>query len=458
MNAPLTHLPAYLGLWASLVLAVTCNAFLDIRFGIFGFEVIVWTAVFAWTTLVGYGQRGIADERGSGQQKIVLLVGGVLTVLIVIPVWGFPRAGVYILAILQAAMNCVTTTRRQLHFGLLVSVVMVMFAAAHHRADWTMLFYLVPYIVAVVFTLVSEQVSRRAEDIRAASLGSPAAAGQGLAIAAATILILALAGALYMATPQPNWLHLRSSWGQPTPPGLAGKPDDPGQAGQRPGSGQSGGQGGGMAGNGEPLEGGPGDLMPQWGWPGSAAMREAAGRPGMPAWQSGLIEQLADAGDWVGKTCSPLKREIEDLIERLREWLKEHRKEIAAALLALIAVALLAALALLLREVRAVTWLRTRLDYLRLVSFDAGAAGTDGAAQYYAAMERLFALRETPRRPTANAREFLAEATEFRPHLRPQATELTWLFERARYGDAPTGPQERRWLRDLYRALFRELG
>lgn len=198
--------------------------------------------------------------------------------------------------------------------------------------------------------------------------------------------------------------------------------------------------------------------MPQWSWPDARKMREAARRQGMPGWQSGLIEQLADAEEWVGRTCSPLMREIEDLIDRLREWLKENRKAIAAALLALIVLALLAALAWLLREVRAITWARTRLDYLRLVSFDAGVPGTAGAAQYYAAMERLFALRESPRRPTANTREFLAEATEFRPHLRPPAAELTWLFERARYGGTPPGAEERRWLRDLYRVLFRDLG
>jgi hypothetical protein len=198
--------------------------------------------------------------------------------------------------------------------------------------------------------------------------------------------------------------------------------------------------------------------MPQWSWPDAQKMREAARRPGMPGWQSGLIEHLADAEEWVGKTCSPLMRAIDDLGERLREWLKENRRAIGVALLALIALALLAALAWLLREVHAATWVRTRVDYLRLVAFGAGAPGMAGAAQYYAAMERLFALRESPRRPTANTREFLAEATEFRPHLLPQAAELTWLFERARYGDVPPCAEERRWLRDLYRVLFRELG
>ncbi len=467
MSAPLTYFPAYVGLFSSLMLALACNAFLDIGHGIFGVEIVFWAAAFGWTLLVGWRQRGQADGSGTGQQNMILLIGFALTVLVFIPTWGFPRAGVYMLGILQAAMNCVTTTRRQLHFGLLVSVVMVMFAAAHLRADWTMLFYLVPYIVAVVFTLVSEQISRRARDIREASLGTPDPAGQGLAIAAATTLILALAGFLYMVTPQPSWPYLFSRWGQPTNIGFTNDPGELGRAGRQPGgdAGQGKGGQGGAGGSGEgsggglPGEGGSGQsLMPQWSWPDAQKMREAARRPGMPGWQSGLIEHLADAEEWVGKTCSPLMRMIDDLSDRLREWLKENRKAIGVALLALIALALLAALAWLLREVHAVTWVRTRVDYLRLVAFGAGAPGTAGAAKYYAAMERLFALRESPRRPTANTREFLAEATEFRPHLLPQAAELTWLFERARYGDMPPGAEERRWIRDLYRALFRELG
>ena len=53
MNAPLTYLPAYLGLYASLVLAVACNAFLDIQYGIFGVEVFLWAAAYAWTLAIG---------------------------------------------------------------------------------------------------------------------------------------------------------------------------------------------------------------------------------------------------------------------------------------------------------------------------------------------------------------------------------------------------------------------
>ena len=468
MNVPLTYFPAYIGLFASLMLALACNAFLDIKYGIFGIEIVFWAVVFGWTLLVGWRQHGQADDRGTNQQKVILLIGFALTILVFIPTWGFPRAGVYILGILQAAMNCVTTTRRQLHFGLLVSAVMVMFAAAHFRADWTMLFYLVPYIIAVVFTLVSEQISRRARDIREASLGTPDPAGQGLAIAAATALILTLAGLLYMLTPQPSWPYLFWRWGQPTNIGFTNDPGGPGRTGRQPGGdagqseGEQGGGGGigdGGADSGRPEEADAGlELMPQWSWPDAQKMREAARRPGMPGWQSGLIERLADAEEWVGKTCSPLKDEIKELLKKLGEWLREHRAAIASTLLALLALALLAALYRLLREVRVATWVRTRFDYLWLVAFDASAPGSSGAGQLYHAMERLFALRDTPRRANANAREFLSEATEFRPHLRPQAAELIGLFERCRYGEKAQDARERQRMRELYRALFRDLG
>ena len=132
-------------------------------------------------------------------------------------------------------MNCVTTTRRQLHFGLLVLVVMVMFAAAHLRADWTMLFYLVPTSSPSCFTLVSEQISRRAGDIREASLGTPVTAGQGLAIAATTALILVLAGFLYMVTPQPSWPTCSRAGDKPTNIGFTNGPDESGRAGRQPG-------------------------------------------------------------------------------------------------------------------------------------------------------------------------------------------------------------------------------
>ncbi len=487
MSAPLTYLPAYIGLFASLMLAVACNAFLDIQYGSFRFEMFFWMLVFGWTLLVGWRQHGQANESGPQQQKAVLLLGLVAAVIVFIPMWGFPRAGLYMLVVLQASLNCVTTTRRQLHFGLLVSAVMVMFAAAHYRADWTMLFYLIPYIIAVVFTLVSEQISRRAQDIRQASLGNASPAGQGLAIAAATAIILGLGGLLYLVTPQPTWLGLEWRYGQLTNIGFLGESQDQGKSGQSGGDTGGGGQGAdgqgaegsagegngngpgsaGQGANGNSGSGSGGDsagesgagyeLSPGHGWPSPAEMREAAKRPGMPEWQSGAIMQMASLDEAIGEALAPVKEALKDLWKRLKEWLQENRTAALASLFALLLLALLIVAALLLREVKAVTWLRTRYDYLRLVTLARHESGTAGATQFYRAMERLFVIEETPRAANANTREFLREATHYREHIRPEATELTLLFERYRYGPGSADQTGLARMRDLYRAIFQKL-
>jgi len=453
MNAPLTYLPAYLGLFASLVLALVCNTFLDIQYGSFGFEVTFWAVVFGWTLLVGWKQRGEADESGQQQQKIVLLLAFVLALPFFIPKWGFPRAGIYILAALQAAQNCVTTNRRQLHLGLLVSAVMVIFAASHYRADWTMLFYLIPYIVAVVFTLVSEQISRHALSVRESSLGHTGPAGQGMAIAAATAIILGLGGLLYLATPQVTRPYLEWRFGQPTNIGAAGNPEKNDSSGQ---GGSAGGAENGSAqgdGSGAGAAGSPGS-----GWPTPGQMREAARRPGMPEWQSATILQMASLDEAISEALAPMRQAMEDFWNKLKEWLKAHRDAVLATLLALFALMLLTAIVLLFKEAKAASWLRTRFDYWHLVRFGRHAEGNVGAMQFYRAMERLFFVCNTPRPATANTREFLGEATRYREEIRQEASELTHLFELSRYGPLPLDRRQLERMRELYRLLFKSLG
>ncbi len=440
MNAPLTYFPAYLGLFTSLVLALVCNTFLDIKYGSFGFEVAFWTIVFGWTLLVGWRQHGECDESAKQKQKIVLLLAFVLTLLVFIPKWGFPRAGIYMLAALQAAQNCVTTSRRQLHLGLLVSAVMVIFAASHFRADWTMLFYLIPYIVAVVFTLVSEQISRHAMSVRESSLGHTRAAGQGMAITAATAIILGLGGLLYLATPQVTWPYLEWRHGQKTDMGFVSDPRKNDQHTQGASA------------------GGNRKSMPGSGWPTPAQMREAARRPGMPGWQSSSIMLMADLEEAISEVLTPIAQAIEEHWSNLKAWLKEHRSAVLATLFVLIALLLLMAVALLLKEARAGTWLRTRFDYWQLAKLGRHAEGSAGAIQYYRAMERLFLVCNAPRPATANTREFLSEATRCRDEIRPEATELTQLFEQSRYGPLPSDRRQLEQMRELYRRLFKSLG
>lgn len=465
MSPPLTYAPAYIGLFFSLMLAVACNAFLDIQYGIFGIEVMLWGGVFAWTLLVGWRQGGQVNENGKQWQKNILLIGAVLTVVVFFPVWGLPRAGLYFLAMLQAANNCVSTTRRQLHLGLLVSVVMALFAAAHGRADWTLLFYLLPYVLAVVFTLVSEQVSRRAEDLRQKSLGQATTAGQGAAIVAATATILLLGASLYLITPQLTWPYLHWRYGQLSNIGLLGEPLEKGRGGQSNGQAGEGnassGEGSAAKGSGSAADGEAGqgyEQLPGSGLPTPAQMREAARRPGMPGWQSATIVQMANLGEAMQQALAPVLDALDKLWNDLKDWLKNHRSESLATLLGLILLAILIALARLLREVNAVVWLGTRYDYLRLGILAWHGDGNLAADRYYQAMEKLFSLGEMPRSAVANTREYLNLLSRLRSDLRQEIAELTLLFEQSRYGNQSLGVQQISRMREVYRKIYRKLG
>lgn len=443
-TAPLTYLPAYAGLFASLLLAAACNSFLDIQYGTFGFEVLMWALAFGVTLRLGWRSRGQISAAGKPAQKMVLLIGIFITVLVFIPVWGFPRAGLAILASLQAAQNCVTVTRRQLHMGLLVSLIMVLFASSHYRADWTMLFYLVPYITAVVFTLVAEQISSRVRDVSRESLGAGSTAGQWAAIVAATTTILAVGATLYAITPQVTRFPLFWKYGQP---------GHIGNLGNTPGSGQApGGQGTGGNVNGEQAEYGE-QIAPRSGLT-LKDMREAAHRKGMPKWQSSAIDHLADLAERVGMTLTPIRLGLDELWNDFKKWLKDHRQEIGLSLLTLIVLALLVAAWRLLKEARPGLWLFAHLDYLRLGLLQLHKPGNSGAVQYYAAMQRLLDLHGLDRLPTVNTREYLARICYTHAHLRGEAELLTLIFENARYGNIPVSPVELDLMRKRYRRMF----
>ncbi|MBI5108337.1 MAG: DUF4129 domain-containing protein [Rhodocyclales bacterium] len=462
MSAALTYLPAYLGLYFSLLLALACNAFLDIWYGSFGVEVVIWAAIFAYTLSVGWRQRGQVSDFGRDRQKAVLVVGILVTVLVFVQIWGIMRAGVYLLAVLQAANNCVTTSRRTLHLGLLVSVVMVMFAATHPRADWTMLFYLLPYLVAVVFALVAEQISRRARDMSRAGLGQSVLGGQGIAILAATGAILLTAGVLYALTPQVTRPYLEWRFG------YAAKPDAATQGGAATGAqapeeaGQGGGRGSpsgpGQMGAGGTGSGKGGGMELGSGLPSVGEMRAAAKRKGMPRWQADAINALADLAQGTQMVLAPVRQTLEEALQEMKQWLQKHLRDLLSSLLALIGIALLAALWRLLKEARVDIWLRAQFDFLRLGLFAFHAPGNQGASQYFRALERLLLLHDAERAANANSREYLAQMVRRHGHLRRELTELTLIYESSRYAKAPVDAAAVRRMRKLYREVHDKVG
>lgn len=452
-SPPLIYRPAYIGLFASLFLAAVCNMYLDIQYGGFVFESAFWAIVFGFTLRVAWRQGGEVTDAGRSAQKAVLIIGALMTVLIFIPMWGFPRAGLAILAMLQAAQNCVTVTRRGLHLGLLVSAVMVMFAASHHRADWSMLFYLVPYVAAVVFTLVAEQISRRAQDLRRESLGTGSARGQGVAIAAATAAILLGGTLLYVVTPQVTWPYLFWKFGQPGNIGGLGERPGTGPAGQQAGDGGAGGGGA----RDESGAGGGQLWLPEGRWPSPEEMREAAKRKGMPQWQSSAILTMADMAEATRIALAPIKLGLDELWNDIKQWLRQHWRQIIQGMLALILLAMLVAAWLLLREARIGLWLRTHYDYLRLGLLRRHAAGNAGAREYYAALQNLMHLQGSARAPAQNAREYLVQIGRRFDHLQQEIVEMTAFFEQARYGNREIDAAGLARMRANYRRIYRNI-
>lgn len=450
MSPSLTYFPAYLGLLAAQVLAVACNAFLDIQYGSFGAEVLLWTIVFFATLRAGWRQQGQINDSGRRWQKVTFAAGGVLFIFLFVPMWGFPRAGLYLLAVLQASYNCITVTRRHLHLSLLISAVMVMFAASHYRADWTMLFYLVPFVAAVVFTLVAEQINRQANDLRQQSLGKQVIGAQGVAIAAATATILAIGGILYAVTPQSTWWSLMWNWGQPASVGPGGIMAEIGQGGTSLGGGSGqGAEAGGQA---------TGSMGAGSGWLTPDEMRQAARRPGMPGWQAEMINSLADTVETLEELMRPVMKSFTDLWEALKKWMKENMVKVVGTIAALALLALLIAAWYLLREAKAGTWIHTRFDYLRFVVLGQGATGASGARQLYAAMERLFELHDDKRSTTSNTREYLAQLAILHRSAYRELSQMTHLFENARYGAGPFGEDQLSQMRDTYRKLYLSTG
>ncbi len=458
MSPPLTYFPTYLGLFAAQLLAMTCNAFLDIHYQTFGTEVTVWAIGFGLSLAVGCAQRGEIKRIGKTLQTIVTVLGMLFFLVFLLRLWGLPRAGVALLAILQIAYNCVTVTRRHLHLGLLSSAVMVIFAASHYRAHWSMLFYLVPYLIAVVGTLVAEQINRRVDDLKKGSLGQYLIGGQSAAIAAATATILLLGALLYAMTPQVSWQYLDWRYGQL----VHGKSSDTKPAGPDGSvSGDASGQGGKAAQSGseEPGEAG---LQSGLGWPSPDDMRKTAGSAGMPQWQGDTIRALADVTETVTKVMQPVLQILEDQWENFKKWLEENREAVERTIFALLLAALLLAFWRFFREVKPGIWLLSQWDYLRLGLSGRHAKGRDGARQYYSAMERLLSLQDAQRPQQINTREYLAMLRISHAHATMPATRMTLLFEEACYGPGPFSDlqleQMRSAYRELYKSVFNEAG
>ena len=110
---------------------------------------------------------------------------------------------------------------------------------------------------------------------------------------------------------------------------------------------------------------------------------------------------------------------------------------------------------MLVREMRLGLWLRVQFDFLRLALLRRHAAGTVGACQIFAAMQRLFALHQVEQDVRRNARDNLAALRTMHRPLRREAGEMVELFEHARYGNSAVSARQVARMCELYRQMYR---
>ena len=425
MSASIKYIPVYLGLFASQSLALVCNAFLDVEYKIFGTEIAIWMFLFGFTLSCGYRFQGDLAERGKQMMRRFLWFSLIATVLIIMPIWGFPRAGIYILALLMVAYNCVTTTHKHLNMSLLMTLIMVMFATSHFRADWTMLFYLLPYLMMVVFTLIAAQVHQKAAFVQQVGIQYKAYRGQMFAMMAATLFIFIVGVFLYIITPQFSAQNASWKWGVPSV--------------VKSGNSDSGVK-----------------LDPYI----TGLIREPALRTGMPEWQKSaikLIEYSLDAGvNAIYKVKSYVKGIVGKLKKVAIEFYKKYKVNLLYFLMMLIFLALIVALYKLAKELQLVTWARTRLDYFKLVVLNNQPINESAAIEYYEAMTRLFELKDIKRLSNKNVQEYLLELTIYR-HLNQQTELITRLFEDSRYGNKSVNKAQFNELKSAYKQIYKNL-
>jgi hypothetical protein len=186
-------------------------------------------------------------------------------------------------------------------------------------------------------------------------------------------------------------------------------------------------------------------------------MRAAAERKGMPQWQSSTIMRMADMVEMTQVTLTPIKLGLDELWNRVMEWLSAHRQAIIQSIMALILLTLLIAAWLLMREARVGIWLRSRYDYLRLGLLRQHAKGNVGVFQYYAALQNLMDVNGMARPPSTNTREYLAQIGYRFEHLRRGAIEMTFFFERARYGNQEVSSKDLERMHQNYRRIYKDI-
>ncbi|MFZ5875522.1 MAG: transglutaminase TgpA family protein [Nitrospirota bacterium] len=230
---PVRYAPVYLGTW--LLLLASGHAVFAVCFP----GPWAWSATFVWSVVgaVGLTMTWRDRDRPAGRGKPIeqsLIVVTLLVAVACLISSGAESALVALLVGVQTARSFTLRSRRDFLITYLVSLIMVLYAASHARAT-AFVVDLILYVLAGVFTLMSDHIDERLARARGGdhtllALG-PHLPGKSLAVAAATLLV---GCAIFLFLPRPPSPHIQAfpaSGGSQFSNRFGGVPNDPNHPG-----------------------------------------------------------------------------------------------------------------------------------------------------------------------------------------------------------------------------------
>ena len=424
MSDRIAYWPVYPGIGLALWFAAMSMVQLDRHYGTFAGEAMFWAVAFLLSTLGGWHHNLRGWPGAERVSRLGLFAAAALMALLLLVVYSPLRAAAFTLGLVQVARGFVMTTRRDLYFAYVIGFVLVFTALSHPRGDWTLALFVVPYVIAMAFTLMAEHADRigwRGERSRAEP--SPGGLLAITGVAAVSGLVLLVAAIVFFILPRPEALGYGFFPDERDKGGILGAGGAPGRPAPDP-------RGDPQATSAEGTPGGGATTPPD---PDRTErfrrmlerMGVAARAEGTPAWQRTIFRFAIQTGNTFADASESLGDLLRNVSKRARDTARKGWPYLLASILAGLLLWIVRRLRLWARVRVAVDswWLRWLLRRSARLA----------ALECFHALERAGALHGSARKFSMTANEYgLSLSLKFYPVHR-QVREIVAAFDRARY-------------------------
>lgn len=202
MSGRLSYPPLFVAFYLQLLCAAAGALYTTSEPSSATLATLFWGGLFAAGLLACRRATPAQEEE---RQQFANVAAGIALVLLLFlgSLRGVETGLLFFLFTLQAGRNLALFSRRDFHFGVLVSLVLILYAAGKSTATWHIIFPIL-YALAGVFSLMAEHIDSRLAHARGGDvqllrggLGMPA---RGVWL---TVLILASSLLIYLVVPHP---------------------------------------------------------------------------------------------------------------------------------------------------------------------------------------------------------------------------------------------------------------